>query len=146
MTFCARRAPHQNKEIIATMSYCRFGWDSSDVYIYQSGSDDEPYLVCCGCAHLRTFGALMVHIDQHRAYGQHVPSYVDARIAAEITAGDSGIPAGDVPTTRVRDPGAQRPAIEMPPCRDCGGRGLDHADSCWTQWFRRPAGDDVKKT
>lgn len=94
------------------MSYSRWGWDASDVYIYESGSDKEPYLVCCGCGCFATYGELMRHIDEHRAKNHHVPSYVDDRIAAEIADGSNGIPAGDPPTERVADPGPQRPEPE----------------------------------
>ncbi len=94
------------------MSYCRWGWEGSDVYIYASGAEDDPYLVCCGHGSFVTYGDLMRHIDADRKAGLHVPACVDERIAAEIEQGELWVPVGRVPTDRVPDPGVSRPEPE----------------------------------
>lgn len=81
------------------MSYARFGWDSSDVYIFRSDS----FLECCGCVlqdrewidvpdsplggYLRPAGkeirtkfdstkGMVEHLDEHRRAGHTVPDDV----------------------------------------------------------------------
>jgi hypothetical protein len=57
------------------MSYCRFGWEGSQVYVYESAAGFE----CCGC-HLLDDGfttkepeEMITHLAQHRRAGQYVP-------------------------------------------------------------------------
>ena len=60
------------------MSYCRFGWDGSEVYVYESSEGIE----CCGC-HLypddhvvfETPEAMIGHLVEHRKAGFFVPEY-----------------------------------------------------------------------
>lgn len=79
------------------MSYARFGWEGSDVYVYL---DVDGYLTCCGCVlqerewvndpnrpifggyfkpigelivtRFETTAALLAHLDRHRAEGHCV--------------------------------------------------------------------------
>lgn len=58
------------------MSYARFGWDDSDVYVYL---DVGGYLRCCGCpleddARFLTTAGMLAHLDQHEAAGHVVPA------------------------------------------------------------------------
>jgi len=60
------------------MSYARFGWHGSDVYIYL---DSAGYLCCCACSARSDMGSykaystseMMRHIDYHQSLGDHVP-------------------------------------------------------------------------
>lgn len=60
------------------MSIVRFGSDGSDVYVYESSRGLE----CCGCSLERTSqtfdsaDAMIEHLRQHVAAGDHVPEYV----------------------------------------------------------------------
>lgn len=76
------------------MSYCRFGWEGSDVYIYMSVAG---WIECSACLLQPTkkntilghtiqinesFQAydtqeMIYHIKQHREVGHHVPHYVE---------------------------------------------------------------------
>lgn len=71
------------------MSYARFGWDGSDVYVYESDRGWE----CCGCiSHEQTFGsftttdldAFFAHLDEHRRAGHHVPDNVEPDIRDDL--------------------------------------------------------------
>lgn len=83
------------------MSYCRFGWDGSDVYVFL---DYRGCLTCCGCifqnvefipeeerkdewAFLRivepfvktdfeTTAEMVAHLEEHILAGHTVPAYV----------------------------------------------------------------------
>lgn len=97
------------------MSYCRWGWDASDVYIYATGIGDQHALVCCGCKDgcCDTYGDMLHHISAHRAAGQHVPAYVDERLRTEMAdPAEQWVPVGEVPETMHPDPGPQRPEPE----------------------------------
>ena len=79
------------------MSYCRFGWEGSDVYIYMSTGG---WIECCACSLQPTrrgtllgedfdihesFKAydtqeMIYHITQHREAGHHVPHYVEEEL------------------------------------------------------------------
>ena len=59
------------------MSYARFGWDGSDVYVYLCMGG---YYECCGCAfgtdewrHADT-DAILAHLRKHQEAGHHVPA------------------------------------------------------------------------
>lgn len=98
------------------MSYCRWGWNGSDVYIYAAGNPDGDHgdrtLVCCGCegADFTTYGDLLRHISDHRAAGEHVPAFVDERLYAEINdPKERWVPVGELPENMHPDPGPQRP-------------------------------------
>lgn len=57
------------------MSYCRFAWDGSDVYVYESSDG----ITCCGCQ-LGTGcttsdpEVMIAHLGVHRRAGHFVPS------------------------------------------------------------------------
>jgi hypothetical protein len=56
------------------MSYCRFAWGGSDVYVYES---DEG-ITCCGCQLGTGFATdrpeeMIVHLAAHRRAGHFVP-------------------------------------------------------------------------
>lgn len=61
------------------MSYCRFAWNGSDVYVYESAEG----IVCCGCfmdeknRHFvcKTEEEMIAHLGQHRRRGDFVPLY-----------------------------------------------------------------------
>ena len=69
------------------MSYCRFAWNGSDVYVY-GGSEG---LVCCGC-HLfpdtfftaQTPEDMIAHLAEHKKAGHFVPTYAIDRLWQEI--------------------------------------------------------------
>ena len=59
------------------MSYCRFAWDGSDVYVYES----EEGIECCGCR-LNAYGTttdtpeeMIMHLAEHKKAGHFVPFY-----------------------------------------------------------------------
>lgn len=71
---------HQDRRDIgnleeSTVSYCRFGWEGSNVYVYESAQGIE----CCGC-HLEKEGftakdpeEMIAHLGRHRRLGDYVP-------------------------------------------------------------------------
>lgn len=69
------------------MSVCRFWWDGSQVYVYES---DRGW-VCCGCRISPTRGmefgddeaALVEHLREHVAAGEIVPPHAFAAFDAE---------------------------------------------------------------
>jgi len=87
------------------MSFCRFAWDGSDVYTYQSAQGYE----CCGCKFtgFATFGTpeeLIAHLGLHRRAGHFVPEYA-------ITGLWQDIPGADKP--RKPEPAALTKAKKM---------------------------------
>ncbi len=68
------------------MSYCRFWWDDSDVYVYAS---TEGGIVCCACLmgggtkRFETQQEVIDHLMVHRARGHNVPEYALFRLRAE---------------------------------------------------------------
>jgi hypothetical protein len=80
------------------MSYCRFGEDGSDVYIFASVRGG---IECCGCwvnsgesINVATQEEMLHHINLHRRAGHHVPYEVDQRLSTEIiqrTAKEMGL-------------------------------------------------------
>lgn len=91
------------------MSYIKWGWEQSDVYIYGGSFDvGDNYIECCGCGlrgefefvRFTTYGDLLRHIEAHRADGDCVPTLVDDRIREEIANPDGHwIPIGEITTT-----------------------------------------------
>lgn len=77
------------------MSYARFGWDGSDVYVFMSVGDREypgGWLECCGCLlpsnpdrWFRAFStvAMVDHLRDHATAGQHVPGDVVPELLAD---------------------------------------------------------------
>ena len=75
------------------MSYCRFGYDGSEVYVY-SGADG---IVCCGCRldpiEQTTFelhSEMIAHLLEHRKAGHVVPQYAIDTLLEESMAGYGG--------------------------------------------------------
>lgn len=71
------------------MSYCRFGWQGSEVYVYE-GSDG---IVCCGCQLdttksssfvCETSEEMIAHLGEHRRANQYVPNGVIEELWDEI--------------------------------------------------------------
>jgi hypothetical protein len=70
------------------MSYCRFGWDGSDVYVF-GNSDDE--LECCACTLRGKLGRftckkeedMIKHLLKHRKKGDCVPQEAIDRLNEE---------------------------------------------------------------
>ena len=59
------------------MSYVRFGWDGSDVYVFDSCSGR---IECCGCRFGNAFNCgvpeeMIAHLATHRRAGHFVPEY-----------------------------------------------------------------------
>ncbi len=85
------------------MSYARFGWDNSDVYIYEHVGG---FIECCGCVliepegeldifgffHASTAREMLDHIDKHKAHNHHVPDDCIERIKEEHPDLDAPIP------------------------------------------------------
>lgn len=70
------------------MSYCRFAWDGSDVYVYESADGFE----CCGCGlnpaepvTLASPEAMIIHLVEHRKAGQFVPEYAIRGLWSEVS-------------------------------------------------------------
>jgi hypothetical protein len=80
------------------MSYCRFAWDGSDVYVYLSATSNR--FECCGCVlatgdvgpSFATPEEMITHLAAHRRAGHFVPDYA-------ITGLWSEIPGAIEPTT-----------------------------------------------
>lgn len=80
------------------MSYCRFAWDGSDVYVYES----REGITCCGCM-LGGDGfttsepeKMILHLALHRRAGHFVPEHAILALWEDV-------------------PGAQRPRNPEPP-------------------------------
>lgn len=76
------------------MSYARFGWDGSDVYVYLSV---YGYLDCCGCALDKQGTAcystdeMIAHLEEHKAAGHHVPQETIDDLLADKEENDATI-------------------------------------------------------
>lgn len=69
------------------VSYCRFAWDNSDVYVYESAQGIE----CCGCRlsknwFVGTDVEMIAHLTEHLIAGHTVPKYAFDRLLEEIYA------------------------------------------------------------
>lgn len=71
------------------MSYARFGWNGSDVYVFLHAGG---FIQCCGCPYANdgygSFNAyrtkqMVDHLKKHQANGDHVPEKVFTRLEAE---------------------------------------------------------------
>jgi hypothetical protein len=73
------------------VSYARFGWDGSDVYVY---CDVNGYLCCCGCdlsddwRHYST-DAMIAHLRKHVEAGHTVPDDVIPELEADRARNDA---------------------------------------------------------
>ena len=69
------------------MSYCRFAWNGSDVYVY----DSDDGIICCACAINKAgFSCelpedMISHLAEHRRRGSYVPPYAIEALWQEIT-------------------------------------------------------------
>lgn len=107
------------------MSYCRFGWESSDAYIFGTIYGDEHMIECCGCLLERrdggswqsafdNYGDLLRHINDHRAAGHHILDYVEERIRYEIDHPDEQwVEVGELPESMLPDPGPRHEEAEV---------------------------------
>lgn len=72
------------------MSYARFGWDGSDVYVFEHVGG---FIQCCGClltepedgedfgfANFKTPREALAHLEEHVSAGHFVPSYTFGRM------------------------------------------------------------------
>jgi hypothetical protein len=87
------------------MSYCRFGWDGSDVYVFETGVGQYE---CCGCRLLFTSDradedptqntprGMVKHLRRHRRAGHVVPQYAIDRLMCDAMD-DDGLRLRDVP-------------------------------------------------
>jgi hypothetical protein len=96
------------------MSYARFGWDGSDVYVFKSvGNKEHPggWLECCGCLlpsnpgrFLQAFSTagMIRHLRAHMAAGQHVPSDVIPELRADDVENFPRLPSREVTASELR--------------------------------------------
>ena len=69
------------------MSYCRFAWDGSDVYVF--GNQDDMF-ECCGCSlkggifTCKTEKEMITHLLEHRKKGHCVPQEAIDRLEREM--------------------------------------------------------------
>lgn len=74
------------------MSYCRFAWYGSDVYVFES----ERGIECCGC-HLDgdfvcgTPEEMIVHLGRHRRVGEFVPLFAIERLWCDVPGPDEPV-------------------------------------------------------
>lgn len=75
------------------MSYCRFGWDGSNVYIFENVNGS---LECCGCSlddyrhgqwNWTDIAEFFAHLNEHIARGDTVPPTVIGEITEDWKAG-----------------------------------------------------------
>jgi hypothetical protein len=105
------------------MSYCRFGWESSDAYIFGTTVGGKNFIECCGCLlsddddsfpRFDNYGDLLRHINDHRSAGHHILARVDELIREEIEDPKMRwVEVGDVPTEMVPDSGPRYPEDEV---------------------------------
>jgi hypothetical protein len=74
------------------MSYTRFGWDDSDVYIFMSS---RGWLECRGCIlkngwQYHSTDAMVTHLQEHVAAGHSVPMDVIPALRRDDTNNFSG--------------------------------------------------------
>ena len=75
------------------MSYCRFAWNGSDVYVFDHV---DGGIECCGCRFGDTtrFGTpeeAITHLGLHRRAGHFVPEYAITRLWADIPGADKPV-------------------------------------------------------
>lgn len=70
------------------MSYCRFGWHKSDVYVFLN---EKQKYECCACSLLNnqpffcnTPKEMKAHLLEHKKRGHIVPHYAIDRLDEEI--------------------------------------------------------------
>jgi hypothetical protein len=75
------------------MSYARFGWDGSDVYVFLSVSG---HLECCACKlgdawDFPSTDAMIAHLEAHRGVGHCVPQDTIDELLADKAENDEWI-------------------------------------------------------
>lgn len=75
------------------MSYARFGWNGSSVYVFLCVSG---HLECCACSlgdkwEFRTTDAMLAHLDEHVAAGHTVPADCIERLKAHREENDAQV-------------------------------------------------------
>lgn len=88
------------------MSYARWGWDNSDVYVFDSAADGGC-LECCGCRldprgwsfRTRDVEEMIRHLAKHKLARHTVPGQVERDIRADFPDGhyDQGQPGNPSP-------------------------------------------------
>lgn len=74
------------------MSYARFGWEDSDVYVFLAV---EGHLECCSCPlanatqRFPSTAKMIDHLDAHRAQGHTVPDSTYDGLRAEADENDA---------------------------------------------------------
>lgn len=89
------------------MSYCRFGWDGSDVYVFPSSGGIE----CQWCGLLNDMGSfvahcpeeMIAHLAAHRRTGHFVPQEAIDRLWNEIPGADKPVRQEPEELTRIRN-------------------------------------------
>lgn len=76
------------------MSYCRFGWEGSDVYVFLSDEGFE----CCGCRFGKTFVAgtpeeMISHLGAHRRANHFVPEHAILALWEDIPGAQTPVKA-----------------------------------------------------
>ncbi len=80
------------------MSYARFGWQGSDVYVYL---DTGRYLNCCGCSlqedsfRASTTDEMLAHLRTHREAGHTVLDDTLHALADDAISNDHWIATGE---------------------------------------------------
>lgn len=89
------------------MSYCRFGWDGNQAYIFGTTRGNVNLLECCGCAFgdswdFDNYGDMLRHLNDHRSAGHFISTYVDEAMWDEILSlnpDDRWVDVGELPDT-----------------------------------------------
>ena len=73
------------------MSYARFGWEGSNVYVY---ADVGGYLNCCACilgddGRFYSTGEMLNHLVKHRMAGHTVPDSCIEELEADREENDA---------------------------------------------------------
>lgn len=72
------------------MSYCRFAWGGSDVYVYEGSTG----ITCCGCSlggcDTEEPEEMIAHLAQHRRAGHVVPEHAITALWNDIPGKGSG--------------------------------------------------------
>ena len=73
------------------MSYCRYGTDGSDLYIYEDTNNRK--LCCCGCCftvagdfYSGSPAVMLRHVRRHLRQGEHVPQHAIDQLAREAAS------------------------------------------------------------
>ena len=74
------------------MSYARFGWDNSDVYVYPTLIGNKPFIACAACYfgdelepsyYAESTLEMLDHLKAHQKAGQLVPDETFDAILAD---------------------------------------------------------------